>query len=266
MPEPVTAETKEQMGYFIDLQIEEVAGHLTIIDVNNTENAVYWPAGPTPGKLPMYRIDKQMPEKLYPNMPKSAMANENNTIPRITCAPSLIGCIVGYYRAEQDLLDAGRFGKDVKKQYVGGYTISTIEPSLVLKPDATLVPDQGRSDEHWVVPFNEDHVDFAPRQIGKCFIHRLTHVNSGGQNKPPVLEIEMFIQMDEPHFAVAPGRVITKGYWKMFLRWESLFARDVRKSNDALVSLTEINQEEFMVAKGFSANLLSDDTPAFKRW
>lgn len=265
MDQDQKAATMAQMLNFISLQIDEVGEHLEIVDPKQTNNSVYWGDSGNPGPLPMYRIDKEVPAKLYPNMPKSAMSSENTSVPRITCAPSIIGCMVGYFRAEQDLLDSGRYGKDIKKQYRGGYQITTFDPELILKPSAQLVPDQGRSDEHWVVPFNEDHVEFIPRHIGKLFISRLTHVNVGGQNQPPVLEIEMWLENTEP-LALGPNSVLSPGYWKIDITWASLYARDVRKAPQAVRSVISVKEEDYKVAKGFSANLLDCEAAAHTRW
>lgn len=265
MNENNAQELEEQMKDFLDLQLDEVSQKLTIINPLNTQNTTYWRDRPDPGKLDFYRIDKVVPEKLFPNMPKSAMSNENTTVPRITCAPSLIGCIVGYFRAEQDLLDSGRYGKDVKKTYKGGYYITTIEPELILKPATGLVSDQERSDEHWIVPFNSDHVSFTPKQIGKFFITKLTHINVGGQNVPPKLEMEVLLECTQ-ELCIGPGIVIDKGYWKFDIHWESLYARDVRKTLEAVKNLTRIEEDVYTSSKKLSANLLSHDLNTYFKW
>ena len=83
----------EEIEGFLKLQTKEVQEDCRIVDTDAL------------GQDFLLRIDKKPPLKFIPNMPKSAMPSENTSTPRITTAPTLVGCMIGYFRIERDVID-----------------------------------------------------------------------------------------------------------------------------------------------------------------
>jgi len=118
-------------------------------------------------------IDKNLVKKFIPMMPKSASSAENASAPRVTVAPTLLGCMIGYFRCVSDFMDGS--GEHIKGDpYRGGYVIVALPFTHSLKPNNKLCFDAERSDEHWLVNYSKDNVDYPSIEIGKLFI---TEVN-----------------------------------------------------------------------------------------
>jgi hypothetical protein len=89
------------------------------------------------GRNYMLRIDKKLPDVFYPNMPKSADPRENDSCPRITCAPTLLGCMIGYFRMESDITAGSLPDESGYHAFFGGYYISKLPFDACLKPIKT---------------------------------------------------------------------------------------------------------------------------------
>ena len=101
----------EAIAEFMALQSDMVKTHSQIVDVDLV------------GQPYMLHIDKNTPKVFTPMMPRSADQREDNTTARITVAPTLIGCYIGYNRAHNDFLDGSKADPDSKDNYRGGYEI-----------------------------------------------------------------------------------------------------------------------------------------------
>lgn len=239
-----------RMQAFLELHPEDVRSHLTVVTAEDV------------GQDYFLRVDKNVPEKYIPNMPKSAMKKEDNTVPRVTVAPSLIGCIIGYFRSEHDVVYAG-YGENPNDPFRGGYAISRLNYELALKPDETLVPDQERSNEHWLVSYDENTIEYVPEQIGKCWYSDITYLNAGG-DKLAVMKLTLWLEVEIDNFNLTPGTMLRTGYYEIKLWWRSLHGRNV--NNDNVLHIYPRSKEEYFKQKQFSANLLELAPPAFTKW
>lgn len=215
----------------------------------------------------MLRIDKNPPSVFYPNMPKSAMVTENTNTPRITVAPTLVGCMIGYFRIERDVQDGTAMlpGQD-RPKFSGGYSISKLEFNHCLKPGNKMVIDSESSDEHWIVPYSEEYVEMEPAIIGQIFVDAVTYIPRSGHH--PGVRLEMLLQLDDDsiELPIIPGRSVKKGHYRYSVSWENIRTRTVR-DQQCLTVLEEISQEEYLRLKGLRAAMLSyEQPPAFTKW
>lgn len=213
----------------------------------------------------MLRIDKFTPKVFVPNMPKSAMVTENTNTPRITVAPTLIGCMIGYFRIERDVQDgtAVPAGKD-KPNFAGGYSISRLPFDHCLKPGAQMVVDSDSSDEHWLVPYRPESVEVEPEIIGQIFVGSVTYLPTSGHH--PGVRLEMYLHVSgDVELPVSPSKKAGPGYYRYVVYWPNIRTRTVQDPN-CLVSLDQIRPEDYMRAKEFKAALLSREETRFASW
>ena len=218
------------------------------------------------GQAFMLRIDKKPPEAFIPNMPKSAMPSENTNTPRITCAPTLVGCMVGYFRIEDDARDGSLPLPNGTAKFLGGYSISVLPFKHCLKPGKEMVVDTDTSDEHWLVPYSMDSVEVEPDVVGKMFIDELTYLPQTG--KRPSERLVMLLCIDKDiEIQLMPGKRVGKGTYRFTIFWPSIRERSVQDQN-SLVSIEPISLEEFLKLKKAKADLLSykDRLPGFSAW
>jgi hypothetical protein len=251
--EQETNQDRQDMLDFLQLQHADVRENCKIVSSEEL------------GQDFFIRIDKHVPESFYPNMPKSAAPSENTTIPRITCAPTLIGCMIGYFRIERDVID-GTFkpAGDNRPKFAGGYKISRLPFKYSLKPGSKLVIDSESSDEHWLVPHDVDMVDITPDVVGEIHVDRISYLPVSGHW--PGVELVIYAKIDaDMTLRLNDKTTIGKGYWVYTVRWENIRLRSVKQ--DCLKEVREISEEEYSANKLRRAAMLSVEVGAsLKKW
>lgn len=248
-------EDKLQMQEFLRLQTTEVQEDCTIVSTADVAQDF------------MLRIDKYAPDVFYPNMPKSAAPTENTSTPRITCAPDLIGCMIGYFRIERDVQD-GTYDKDVvhdRPKFTGGYQISKLPFTHCLKPGSKMVIDSKSSDEHWIVPYSTDSVEVDPLLVGQMFIDTVTYLPRAGHW--PGVRLNVFLRINEEMtLRLKPGTFVGKGFWKFTVEWENIRLRSLQE--DCLKDCVAVTEQEYLSNKSLRADALSysEKTPVFLSW
>ena len=235
----------EAMAAFFALQSDLVKTHSQIVDVDLV------------GQSYMLHIDKNTPAVFTPMMPRSADHREDNTTARITVAPTLIGCFIGYNRAHQDFTE-GSGAQDEGDAYRGGYEICTLDFEHCLKVDNALVPDATASGEHWLVGYTEATRQYQPTPVGKVFVSKIAQkaVSGGRPNSFVTLYIEV---KRKQGFKFSQNIHLDEGYWKAEVLWKDSALPQVDAEEDFVVK--PISQADYEQAKKFSAALLSHETP-----
>ena len=255
-PVPVVSEDPipgqvQSLNDLLSCQPEEIRTHMKLIRKDeHPNNGIF------------LRIDKNPPEKFIPNLPKTSMKGENNTVARVTVAPSLVGCLIGYFRAEYDVVYSGTRNTDGEVGK-GGYVISQFDADVFVRPDDTLVPQEvERSDEHWLLPYDAAHAEYTATPVGKCFLSDITYINRGGKVRP-VIHLTLWVEVSAEALEFAPGIILEKGYYQMKLRWSSLADRSIQEIDKELLKTTVVTEAEYRNQKRLSADLLSyQDAPA----
>lgn len=244
----------EEIQEFLKLQTAEVQEDCKIVSVDDL------------GQEYLIRIDKKPPPKFVPNMPKSAMSTENTTTPRITTAPTLVGCMIGYFRIERDVIDGTAPDVHGNVKFAGGYSISKLKIRHCLKPGSSMVTDADSSDEHWIVPYSIDSVEYVPEIIGQLFVGSVTYLPVS--NHWPGVRLEMYLKVDtDDGFQIMPGKRVGKGYYRFTVYWKNIRTRSV-KDEGCLIGLEPIDQLSYDEQKNLKASMLSlkDQLPGFSGW
>ena len=144
----------EDFKTFLALQTDKVK--------RNTE--VITPA--TLGQDFFLHIDpEKTPTVFIPMVPRSAASTEDNTVPRITVADTLRGCIQGWGRVLVSFHEWDKVGLKICK----------LEFDYALKPNKRLVFDAEETGECWLVTYNADTRKYLPIEIGKLFLHQASY-------------------------------------------------------------------------------------------
>jgi hypothetical protein len=241
----MTEENKD-LGLFMDwfsLQSKAVQKNATIVSADEL------------GQNYMLHIDKNTPKVFIPMMPKSAAGSENATVARITVAPHIQGCITGYARVENDFLDSG-IKKVSKDPFRGGYDICILEFEHCLKPNANLVYDAKRSQEHWLVSYRPDLIQYKPKKIGKFFVKELTFKRESSE-KIAESYLQGYLEHNyAPGIYYTPTTLINAGYHRLSWKIEDPHINN-RLENFSNFSVVQCTKEEYEREKSLTAALLS---------
>ena len=207
-----------------------------------------------------------MLETFSPALTNRTAQSENRSIPRISTATSLFGCILGYQSDESDFHtrpEIFNYRRDRRVSFKGGWIIYGLPFDLALRPDNTLVPDASRTDEHWLVTYDQYTADFKPVRVGKFFYESIVYTAS---NDRPHITTEIIIEVADNFVLNLNGSFKLKsGYYKITVSdlHRSRTWKDVK-----IKSIRELAKSDYSLLKGSVASLLSlnEDPPAFASW
>jgi hypothetical protein len=200
-------------------------------------------------------------ERFQPSVTKRTADGEDRGIPRISTAPSLIACLMGYQSDLSDFHEVPEtrsFDGTRKVVFKGGWIIYGFPFDVAIRPSKALVPDADRTDEHWLVTYDRFTTDYRPVRVGKVFYDRVEY--QGSSQETPHVEVTMLIEVHPEMTLWLGGRYrLRAGYWRVVIR-----DMDRLRSAQAVefVRIQEIDHVEYEYRKGAVANLLSLDSPA----
>lgn len=152
--------------------------------------------------------------RFVPSISRRGMRSENRTVTRVSTATTLAGCLIGYASDLNDFLtrdDGLKVDASKRVKFLGGYTIYGFRFDVALRPSRKLVPDVEQSDEHWLVPYDQQHVAYQPEVLGKVFYESVKYRLANGK---PVSEIEMYVEVATPEPIWMDGRnKLEQGHW-----------------------------------------------------
>lgn len=215
----------------------------------------------------MYHIDKKTPNIFIPAMPRSAAQSENNTTARITVAPNLMGCLIGYARGDTDFTD-GTHPKITKTTgFRGGYQICEIPYMHCIQPSTKLVYDSDRSMEHWLVAYNKNTLQTRPIDVGNMFISSVL-LSSNSGNEPSSL-LTIYIEHNKTAgVKFSPTKLLSPGFYKAEVFFnDTADSRDCNKESDFKVK--KCSAGEYNEAKKQAAALLAYNEkpiPGYFKW
>ena len=203
----------------------------------------------------MLHIDLVNPKTFIPMMPRSAAVSEENTTPRVTVAPTLLGCIIGYARVFSDFIGNPQ----------EGYLINRIDFEHCLKPNDKLVYDAPETGEHWLIAYNKKTQQYDPKVIGKLFMTQAvierTPLESRGKKQKnktnpysKLIRAVMWCEISEK-ICFDNERDLTPGYWRFIFNRDFQTEMSLREKNSVVV--LEVSAGEYMKAKNYTAGKLS---------
>lgn len=192
-----------------------------------------------------------------PYITKRTAEGEDRTIPRISTAPSLLTCLLGYQTELNDFHEVPKVtaadGREVK--YKGGWVIYGIPFEYAIRPNSKLVPDADRTDEHWLVAYDKMTSEYTPVRVGKVFYDRVTY--KGQDREYPDVYVEMVVEV-HPGMSLNlnTGTILSEGYWVVDLK--NLHDSKTYRSID-IRRVREITKADYESRKTHTAGLLSLD-------
>jgi len=188
---------------------------------------------------------------------------EDRTVPRVTVAPSLLGCLIGYASVHNDFLSLISDGSKDQMRYKGGWKIYALSFKCALKPNNRLVYDASNSDEHWLVAYNKETASMVPEVAGKAFYRSITYVAVSG--KEVAADGSMYVEvMKENGIRFSKNIFLSKGYWVVN---GPVFNGSSSWKNDSDFRVNQISRDEYRAVKNESAALLSHtESPNYLKW
>ena len=187
---------------------------------------------------------------------------EDRTVPRVTVAPFLLGCFIGYAAGQYDFLDGSEKStkKSTSNDFKGGYKIYGFEYQACLKPNGRLVYDADRSCEHWLVTYSSETAKYQPIEMGKVFIRAIEFFARSGD--APEKEVTAYVEVVHPDgVQLTPKNVLAKGFWRIV---GNLLTDDGYAGVE--LEAVPISAGEYHKAKTQTAALLSYELPSVARW
>lgn len=205
----------------------------------------------------LLHISEEKNPKYVPRVGWKQADSEDRTVPRVTAAKTLLGCIIGY-----SVFGSNYFEVD-KEEFKEGLYIQRIPFVCALKPNKKLVYDQPATDEHWLVNYGENTAVYPSEHIGKIFINRITFSMKTGCYPEAVYEAYVFVSSE----ALWSEKVIlTPGYYRITFP----FNVNTTWKQTANTEIVKVTKSEFDERKKIVADMLSADNgskkPVYTKW
>lgn len=209
------------------------------------------------GRNYMLHIDKNMPKSFVPRMPTSAASSENAHCSRITVGSTLLDCLLGYARADDDFITSGM---GAAEKFRGGYDICTLEFDHCLKPNSKLVYDADLTNEYWLVSYRPDLIQYKPKLIGKIFLDSVTYKLISGKKTPVALFTAYVSHNKAEGIPYTPNLFLEAGEYRI------TGALNFENDHPEIQCISEnISVSEFNKAKQLNASMLSYNASAAPR-
>lgn len=204
--------------------------------------------------------------QFFPQVSRRTIGStEDRRVPRVCVAPTLAGCILGYsstlaeFHARQPV-NKHIEGQVVRQPFKGGWMIYGVPYKAALRPTAKLLPDVERTDEHWLVTYNEETVDYVALPVGRFFFNAVTYRPNCGENGEMRTEVEMLIEVlqDEISIPFDSAIKLKRGCWKIVV---GNFHNKLKWYRMGDVRVDSMPRDEYLQAKRLVASLLSHESP-----
>jgi hypothetical protein len=234
-------EQKEQLDHFLRLLPTRVHKHLTPVASEDLDHGLYHLS--INGKI----------RKFTPSVTDRTALKEDRSVPRVSTASSLLGCLIGYAKARWDFSKLP--GKD--KQYRGGWYLYQLPFAWALKPTPTLLYDQENSDEHWLVTYSEQTREYPATIVAKCFYEEVRLV--GRYGKQPRAECRLLVEVLGSPIRFGVNTVLTHGHWEIEGPEPSNYIESFK--HDREYRIRKLSKSDWSVAKKATADLLAYEPP-----
>ena len=209
----------------------------------------------TLGQNVFYHIAKTKMKSLVPNVSRKAAPSEDNTVPRVYVAPTLLGCIAGYVLLIYEAFELYPTDKNTPDTWLGGCYIYTIPFEYALKPNSKLLYDAEVSDEHWLISYNRDTITYKPSYVTKMVVIALR--SNSFYNGSIVRELDILIEVSESGIHLDKKTYVEGGYYKCTVIYELTYKDDKESYKWKIDNVESISAGEFQSAKKIHAAMLS---------
>jgi hypothetical protein len=162
-----------------------------------------------PGPL-MHVSTNHVIKGFVPSVTQRTGNNENRSVARVSTAPSLLGCLIGYVQGWNNFYwpDEKKNGDLLQRMIV--YRFDT---PLSLVPNTKLLFDQKQSDERWLVAYSADTQTYVPIKTARCFYKDVLLIGRPG--KLPFKVMTLLVEVLEDTLLFSKNIKLTKGYWEI---------------------------------------------------
>ena len=181
-----------------------------------------------------------VPNPFWPRLPNSAAPSEDDTVPRVIAASTLVGCMngAGYVYSNAT---ARREGDYSCHNY---YHILGMNFDQCLLPNNNLVYDAEDTQEQWLVSYNKETRNYKHFQVGEFFFHSLSEVIQPN-NYVNKTQCTFFLSVEkDPGLAVTKGKVLKKGFYRLEIDMSRYISKKerMRFDEDDLVVVSPIEE------------------------
>jgi hypothetical protein len=164
-----------------------------------------------------------------PRVSRRTMNREDRSVPRVSTAGTLNGCLSGYSSALYDWeqMDA--------EKWSGGWKIYAINYEVALKPNKKILGDADSTEEVWLVPYNKAHVRYPATPIGEIFFTKVGREATSDAKLPRKVVVKAYVRIAEGNMLpLNKSTVLRAGYYKLiYNNWFE--AMDLRNPQDIIV-------------------------------
>jgi hypothetical protein len=239
--------SKQDLNNYLSLTTDLVVKNTKVVHVKDLPNK-------------LLHISTNRQKVLIPNISQRASLGEDNTIPRVHTAPTILGCIAGYGNAFYDGRALHQSG--TKNAYRGGYYLYTIPFEYALRPNAKLVPDVAVTNEYWLIPYSKEYSEYTPDSISKMVTSDVTTINLSNGDIENIITFYIEITSDTP-VLLDTDILLETGFYIVKINF--IIKYDAEDRNDDLrynvISHEPTTKNVFKEKKDTTAALLS-----YSRW
>lgn len=207
---------------------------------------------------PMYHmsLDGNI-KKFTPYVTRRTSNNENTSIPRVSVAPSILGCFIGYCSAWGDSM----YPDISKKSTKNGWYLYDIPYRECIRPSEKVLWDVGYTDEHWLVTYDTVSRQYPASIVAKMFYSEMILRPIVGNT--PRLFVKIVVEVIGTQVSFGDNTTLTTGYWEI-TGPEPMQVEDWKSVHEYTVK--KMSGSEYAAAKKYTADLLSLNPPTSMRW
>lgn len=210
------------------------------------------PVGPSDlfsGQLYHVSTDPKI-KGFIPQVSRRTLEKEDMRVPRICTAPGIVGCLIAY----------GAIWADYYENRAD-WTIYSFDWELAFEPSKRLLPDQLRTDEHWLLTYSPETREYHGRKVGKlrCVAYQSRRLGVTATNR---MEFALEVSKGESVWW-GDSCECREGYWSVILDgWED--GKPTIKKVKA--QATQIDQKTYQQLVGAKVTMLARVEPVTRAW
>ncbi|MEQ5216045.1 hypothetical protein ABN214_15095 [Proteus terrae] len=168
--------------------------------------------------------------KLFtPSISQRTMNKEDRSVPRISTAKTLNGCIGGYVALLYD------FEAMDDKDWNGGWKIYALPYVHALQPNKNILGDAEQTEEVWLVGYNKSHRTYPALIAGEMFVMSMAIVVDPDVKYHRKTVVTMYVRVADGYQLPLNKQVVLRsGYYHLTYN-DYYTAVDVRNPQDIIV-------------------------------
>jgi hypothetical protein len=215
---------------------------------------------------PVYHVShNKRINRFIPSIGRRQATDEDRSIARISCAPTVLGCFKGHMGIETQFHQKHGTTKDnvpFDIAYQGGWKVYAFYPEAYLLPDELLLHDGYKSGEVWLTSYNTATQYYTGAQEATCFYETITYRSRSGSNPAP--HGVLFMEVVSPQLQFSPRHRLTKGFWCITGPTQQAIRTF---ADDSDFQVQQITEADYLKAKHGSAEMLGyQEVPVFLNW